>query len=112
MPFLTIGGTTVSVQDDSVDREEIAVGDVRPAFSGAPRSSVRAYKKKWTLATIPLSRTAADTLEGLLQASPPLTLAGDLTGSISGYASDIKMHSRQNAAGAERVVVTFCLWEA
>lgn len=111
MPFLSIGGTDVSVANDTVDREEFAVGEVRAAFSGAPRSSVRAYKKRWSMSTIPLTRTAANTLEGLLQANPPLTIAGDLTGSISGYASDIKMHSQTNAAGAELVVVSFRLWE-
>ena len=62
--------------------------------------------------TILLTRAAADTLEGLLQAAPPLTLTGDLTGAISGYAQNIRMHSKAMVGGAEKVRLSFELLEA
>lgn len=112
MPFLTVGGTTVEVADDTVDGEEFEVGEVRPAFSGKPRSSVRAYRSRWSMRTIPLARATADTLKGLLKAAPPLTVTGDLTGAIDAYALNIRTHSSTGSGGAELVVVTFDLWAA
>lgn len=113
MSFLTIGGTAVSIADDAVDREDVPVGEVRPAFSGAPRSAVRAYQTRWKLKTIPLARATADTVRGLLEASPPLTLAGDLTGSTTGYlAGSVMGHSKTLADGSECVVLSFELWES
>lgn len=112
MPLLAIGGTTVDVADDEVERTETEVGEVRRAFSGSPRSSVRAHKAGWKVSTVYITRAAANTLLGLLKATPPLTITGDLTGSISGYALNIQTESKTMAGGAEKVRVTFEIWAA
>ncbi len=112
MSYLTFGtgAVVVRVADGQVEREEFAIGEVRAAFSGAPRSAVRGYNTTWKVTTIPITRSAADTLKGLLEATPPLTIAGDLTGSISGYVSDITTRSRTAAGGAEFVTLSFKIW--
>lgn len=112
MAYLTVGGTTIPIADEESERIDFEVGEVRRAFSGAPRSSVRAYKAGWKLSTPWVTRSSGNTYRGLLEASPPLTLTGDVTGSVSGYALNISTKSRTNAAGAEVVKVSFELWQA
>lgn len=90
MPFLVVGGVTVKVVLPSGTREERSVGEVRPAFSGAPRSSVRAYFAEWEVETNWLARSAADTLRAALKGTPPVACSGDLTGSINCYVQNIR----------------------
>lgn len=100
MPFLTLPAFgDVRVEISSARRTEVPVGEVRRAFSGAPRSTVRAYKREWPLETVWYTRATADSLRTALQATPPIAVTGDLAGSVNVYFSDI-----QEVEKTERVV--------
>lgn len=113
MAYLVVGGVTVSVQLERVRRIDVSVGEVRRAYSGAPRSSVSAYKNEWRgIETTWLTRSAADTLRAALKGTPPVTVSGDLTGSISAYIRNIEDVGRSKFAGGEHVRLSFDLLEA
>lgn len=113
MAFLTISGTNVLVQSNTSLRTEVEVGQVRRAFSGAPRSSVRAYKRAWAIETVLMTRANADSLRTVLEAAPPLTITGDLTGSITGYVLSVQeIEKRRVGLSNEYVRLGFQLWQA
>ena len=81
MPFLSVGGQTVAASLDGPRKQRIAVGGQNRAFDGTLRSTVRATKREWDIATIPQARATADTMETALTsttASVPFTTFGDL----------------------------------
>jgi hypothetical protein len=117
MAYLTVGGVTVKVIHSAPRRREEAVGEVRRAFSGAPRSSVRAYYSVWEgVETTWITRTAADTLRAALKGTPPVACTGDLTGSINAYVSNIqeveKARLLSSGSNVEHVRLSFDLWAA
>lgn len=91
MPFLTLPVFgDVKVDINSSQRAEVPVGEVRRAFSGAPRSTVSSYRREWQLETVWLTRTVINSLRTALEAAPPVAVTGDLTGSVNVYFSDIR----------------------
>lgn len=67
------------------------VGSVRRAFSGVPRSSVRAYFNVWPVETRWIPRDQEESIIATLLASPPLTITGDMVGgSVTGVAENVR----------------------
>lgn len=113
MAYLVVAGVTVPVALESVREVAVPVGQVRRAFSGAPRSSVSSYKREWRgIATKWMTRATANTLRAALDNTPPLTVTGDLTGSISAYIQNIEDAGRTKLAGGEYVRLSFDMLEA
>lgn len=117
MAYLVVGAVTVQVITSSPLRSETAVGSVRRAFSGKPRSSVSDYFTEWNgVETAWLIKADADTLRAALEAGPPVSVSGDLTGSISVYVLNIKEveKAEHRIAGVrtERVRLGFDMWAA
>lgn len=114
MPFLVVGGVTVLVETKTSRRTEVPIGEVRRAFSGAPRSSVRGYYRAWSIETVFITRAAADTLRAALEGAPPLTITGDLTGSITGYALNIGEVEKRSVGPTflEYVRLGFEFWQS
>lgn len=91
MPFLVIASQTIPVTLNAARRKDVEVGEVRRAFSGAPRSSVRAYVREWEgVETRWISRAQADTFRSALEGAPPLAASGDLTGSVNVYIRNVQ----------------------
>lgn len=117
MAFLVIAGQTIPVIPTSARRREFAIGEVRRAFSGAPRSSVRGYKLAWEgVETSWISRAQADTIRTAIKGTPPLTTTGDLTGAINTYILNIqevdKARKMIGGVSVEAVRLSFDIWEA
>lgn len=110
MPYLVVAGQTISVAVDTPARNRVEIGKRERAFDGTQRSSVRARKSEWTVETTWYTRANADTLVTALEGAPPLTVTGDMAGSISAHAANIRTAHAQFAAG-EFVKVTFDLLE-
>ena len=112
MPYLTIGATDVDVAADGVSEEVQNIGDRYRAFDGTMRSTVRAYKSVWTVQTVPMARATADTLQGVLEGSQPISCSGDLLGgTVSCHVEPLGTQAVAGAAGAELKVVRFRLHE-
>lgn len=120
MPYLLLGAygsVTVPLRIDTPRRREVPVGAVRPAFSGAPRSTVRDYRITWEGAeTDWLTREEADDIRAELKATPPIPLDGDLTGPIDAMVTDIQEVEKSRAAidgvSTEIVRLGFTILEA
>lgn len=77
MPFLTVAGITVTVQDrNAQEREPTRIGASDRAFDGSLRSSVRTRKRSWSFTSVPLTtadlttlRTAIETGTGIVACS-------------------------------------------
>lgn len=68
MPFLTVAGITVVVQDDSASEPEAErIGASARAFDGTLRSSVRARKRRWQFTTNPMTDAAVATLRAAVE---------------------------------------------
>lgn len=118
MAYAVIAGQTIPVMPTTPRRREFAVGEVRRAFSGAPRSSVRDYWLEWEgVETKWITRAQADTIRSALKSTPPLTVSGDMFGSVtSAYVQNIREveKARKMFAGVntEAVRLSFDAWEA
>lgn len=113
MPYLSLGGNDIPVAAGSVTETLEEIGDQGSTFDGSYRSTVRARKSVWSLATPPQTRATADTLEGYLTATQPLTAAGDLLGgTVSVYVFGITRTVTTGVAGAEQVRLSFTMREA
>lgn len=112
--YLVVAGVTVPVAPDSVKEVAVPVGQVRRAYSGAPRSSVSAYKREWRgVTTTWIARSAANSLRAALKGTPPLAVSGDLpAGSITVYIQNIEDAGRSKFAGGEYVRISFDMLEA
>lgn len=62
--FLLLNGYPLRVRD--VTKEPIEIGERDRAFSGKYRSSRRALKRRWRMKTVPMIRTHAEAVKGLL----------------------------------------------
>lgn len=111
MAYLVVG-STVPVALGGSQRTEVPIGEVRRAFSGAPRSSVSGYKREWSVETAWMTRAAADTLRTALKGTPPVSVSGDLTGSISVYVQNIRTVGSDKGAAGEFTRLAFDLLEA
>lgn len=113
MAYLTIGGNDIPVAANSVTERLEEIGDQGYTFNGAYRSTVRARKMVWSMATPPRPRATADTLEGYLIATGPLTATGDLVGSsTSVYVTGVSRSASVGEDGAENVSIAFTMSEA
>ena len=66
MAFLELNGWTVPVAAGSVSEEPVEIGERDRAFDGTYRSSIRAVKRRWRMKTVPMIRSDAEALRGLL----------------------------------------------
>ena len=114
MPFLVVGGTTVSVQAPGGLRHEVEeFGERVRAFDGTMRTAVRARKSRWSVTTTPMLRAAADTFVGILNGSPPVACSGDvLGGSVNCHPEYQAMAPVPTSGGVTRFAVLFVLHEA
>lgn len=117
MAFLVIAGQTIPVWLNSGHRKETLIGEVRRAYSGAPRASIQGYETEWEgIETKWIARSTADTIRTALKGTPPLTVTGDLTGSITAFVLNIreveKGRKMIGGASVEAVRLSLDLWVA
>jgi hypothetical protein len=118
MAYLIIGETTVPVVPGSPRMRQEPIGEVRRAFSGIPRSSVRDYFRMWEgVETRWLTRTEGDALFLALRGTPPLQASGDM---VDGdYVDVLALNVERIETGramvdgvnTEMVRLSFDLWE-
>ena len=106
MPYLVVGGVTVSVAAASRAVEEI--GDRARAFDGTKRSTIRSRKYVYSVTTVPMADGTATTLEAALNGSLPVACSGDLTGSINAH-PEVTGREDVMIAGGFNVVLSFAL---
>lgn len=112
MAFLIVSGITVKVSPANSTKSEDEVGDFARAFDGTARSTVRARKRNWHVATIPVARATADTLETALKsATLPLVCSGDLLGATVNCLAHLDGWTAIHISGSHYVVVAFTLME-
>ena len=66
MPFLQINGYTVPVSATKVKEVEERIGGVEKAFDGSSLVEVRGYRRKYSIATAPMTELEAEGLKGIL----------------------------------------------
>lgn len=109
MPMLVANGHTVPVSPTTPPKKTITeYGDFSQAFDGTDRGTITARKALWTVTTAPMLPSDADALVTALQATPPITVTGTLTGSLVAR-STVTDYSPIVVRGGFRVVVTFTL---
>lgn len=67
MAFLTLNGVEIPVLDGNASRSRVLIGERGRAFDGTFRSSVRARKRQWSLATPVVTKAEADAIVGLVE---------------------------------------------
>ena len=68
MAFITLNGIALSVLANSGDRDDLEIGEgLSRAFDGSAQRSVRAWKRQWTLSTIPDVPSVSQAFVALLQ---------------------------------------------
>lgn len=79
MPFLTVAGVTVVVQDSSASEgPPTLIGGSARAFDGTLRSSVRASKRNWQFTTNPMTDANVATLRAAIETGTQIvTCSGD-----------------------------------
>ncbi|HEU0052063.1 MAG TPA: hypothetical protein VFQ39_02755 [Longimicrobium sp.] len=104
-PFLTVGGQTVPVAPDGANVEYELIGDRARAFDGTMRSARRGVKRRWQIKTAPLTAAETATLETALQATPPVSCAGDLIGATVSCDPELRsIHLMPSGAGDRRSI--------
>lgn len=100
MPYFALGYFgPVRLRPDSPRRKEVAVGAIKPAFSGRPRSTIREHLLAWENAeTDWYERSEADALREEMRSAQPIAASGDLTGSIDVFIADIQEVEKVRAA--------------
>ena len=84
MANMIVGGVTVSISTTTPpSRNTVEYGDYSPAFDGTDRGVIVGRKRVWTVTTTPMLQADADTLEAAILATPPVSVSGTITGSIS-----------------------------
>lgn len=111
MPSLVVSGITVQVSITAdTEEENVAVGEVVRAFDGTPRSSVRGYKREFSVETIYLVPAVADPLIAALKTPGGVTCSGDfLGGTVGCVVTDIKVRHVKIQGVIVHKVVTFRL---
>ena len=91
MPYLTLGDyADIPVTTSSPRMREEAIGGVRRAFSGVPRSSVRAYYRVWEVETTWIPLADAETMIEAMKDPAPLTVSGDMLSATSALVVNIQ----------------------
>lgn len=121
MPYLTItsstapsGGATVDVAVGSVSITYNEIGDQGSTFDGTYRSTVRARKKVWSLATPPQTRATADNVYSYLTGTS-VVASGDLvnvSGGVSVFVTGITQTVSVGPMGGEYVSTGWTMREA
>ena len=117
MAYLTIGDyyTAVPVDTASPQMRVETIGEVRRAFSGVPRSSVRARYNVWEIETRWMPRATADDIMEALAESPPIDVGGDMLSAASALAVNVRRSATTRAVVAgvntEMVKLSMELWE-
>jgi hypothetical protein len=79
MAFLTIGGTSISVDAKTTpDRKKEEIGDRGRGVDGTMRQTIVARKRTWVVNTILMLAADADALEATIEGTQPVNCAGDL----------------------------------
>lgn len=108
MPFLTVGGVTVPVALDGFQEADVReIGDRVAAFDGTLRSTVRDRKQRWKIATRWLSSAEYTSVRGALEASAPVSCAGDALGTTVSCAIRITGASAVPVSGGFRRRIDF-----
>jgi hypothetical protein len=85
MPALIVGGVTVSVANAAQPEDAEPVGgEIVRMFDGSARTTVRSYKRTWSITTTLLTTSAAATLRtALVTTTLPVACSGDITGAVN-----------------------------
>ena len=85
MATLIVGGVTVQVAvAEQPEKYDPIGGEIVRMFDGSARSTVRGYKRTWTITTRLVTDATAATLKAaLVTTTLPVACSGDLTGSIN-----------------------------
>ncbi len=85
MATLIVGGVTVPVaKADQPEESTPAGGEIVRMFDNSARTTVRSYKRTWTVTTKLMLDAAAATLRAaIVTTSLPVSCSGDITGSVS-----------------------------
>lgn len=82
MPFLSISGTAVPVEDASGGTPDV-VGEATRSFGGVMRNSRRIQKRVWSFKTTALDSPTGTTLENLVGGGSILLCTGDALRGVS-----------------------------
>jgi hypothetical protein len=86
MATLIVGGVTVPVAagGEQSEKNDPIGGEIVRMFDGTARSTVRGYKRTWTITTrIMLAADAATLKAALLTTALPVACTGDITGAVN-----------------------------
>lgn len=111
MAFLVVGGVAVPASPSDATEEIVEIGDRGRAFDGSMLASIRARKRVWTIATVPMTIAAAATLRTQL-ISTSVSCSGDLLGGSVTCFPEIVSRPRAKIGATHMVVTHFTLSEA
>lgn len=111
MAFATVGGVDVSVSPQGSGMKWVVVGDQGAAFDGSAIGTVNAYKRVWTIQTLPMTTAAATTLRNVLHGAPPVAFTGDWPGTSTNVLPNLTDETPQGG-GPIMLVFAFTLTEA
>lgn len=114
MAFLTIGSTDISVAPGGAKKVPQRIGSQARAWSGAMHESTRTWKDRYEFRTRWITRATANTLEGLLQGTPPLSVSGDfIGGTVNMFVVEMRIAEVQRMVRqGDMVIYEFVLEEA
>ena len=113
MASLIVGGVTVSVANSAEQQQtyEPIGGEIVRMFDGSARTTVRGYKRNWSITTTLLTTGDATTLlTQLLTTALPVACSGDITGAVN-CIPRVTGNTPVNTSGTLRRRVTFTLTE-
>lgn len=112
MPALVVGGVTIKVAREGVQRDRDDASDRSRAFDNTYRASVTGTAKRtWAFSTPPLARATADTYEATLGVVSPQTCSGDILGASISCCSEITGNVPLVIGTAQYSVISFALSE-
>jgi hypothetical protein len=113
MATLVVGAVTVPVAAnvEQQEKNEPVGGEIVRMFDGSARSTVRGYKRTWTITTrIMLAADAATLKTALLTTALPVACTGDITGAVNAIPR-LMEYTPMRAKGTVRRRVVFTLTE-
>jgi hypothetical protein len=112
MATLVVGSVTVKVAyQDQAEKVDVVGGEIVRMFDGTARSTVRGFKRTWTIVTRLLNSTDAGALKTALETTTlPVSCSGDITGSVN-CIPRLTDNTAVRAAASMRRRMTFTLTE-
>lgn len=114
MAFLTLPGAVdvpVDMDAGSAELEHDEVGGRRRAINGTMHSTVRAFKRRWSVRLVAVPRATGDAIMAILQGTMPISCSGDLLGAaVDCHAEPGRILHPKFAAG-EYQLIQFVLHE-